>query len=355
MRCSCPARAKIDSKNPQWFECKHLATAGDNKVTSWEKKEGKGGEVWDAEFEEAGVKRPIALKIIGMQGESEDQLRSEIYHLVSIKQRDNKILIPMIFGWGRLEGEPKHMWLAMERIEGKDLSTHRASEDAESVAESLDLVCSLLETLATIHSQGAAHGDLRSCNLMKANDSGKLYVIDFGDAESYDAKKPRDLQYVARVACQFLSRRAASTHRVLVPDYSPRDVYLGVAPAIQRVLAKGCRGEYARAEHMLAEFREAIRGGTAFTADPENDWRERLTRWYRQDMLPVSAYSLAVTAGAAGQRDRPGWWREVRSLARDAAWFTDDAAGAASFATKLAQVLRGASRSSEMPPTARSS
>jgi hypothetical protein len=369
MRCTCPEHGGLDSDNPGWYRCGHLAKVDRYIVTSHETKGGKAGEVWkarDNHFRE-GL-RPVAIKIVNVPAGGERSLETEIFRLVDVKKRDDQILIPTLYDhrWmepGTSSGGLRRYWLAMQHIDGPDLSEHHAKAEAGSIADSLELVRSLLETLVKIHAQQVAHGDPRSCNLIRARDNDKLYVIDFGDAESYDVKMEWDLQIAARVACQFLSPRSARAGRgrpaVL---YSADDIHPGVAPGIKSLLKKACRQPYTDARVMLHEFRAEVRKWTAFTPDPARDWHARLKRWCREGLIPEAAYYLAEMAGSTSADDgkgavkadktneKPAWWGKVGKVAQEAAWLTDDKPGAATFATQLAEAL-GRRPGSSTPPS----
>lgn len=83
-----------------------------------------------------------------------------------------------IYRVGELETEP---FLVMEWLEGRTLEEILAERKRLPVAEAIELVASLLDTLEAAHAAGVVHRDVKPSNLLVLDD-GRLKVTDFGIA-----------------------------------------------------------------------------------------------------------------------------------------------------------------------------
>lgn len=86
-------------------------------------------------------------------------------------------------------------WIAMEYVQGQDLSHHTRQGQLLPAAEALSLAVRLARALAYAHSQGVVHRDIKPANVMldRATDGGRstLKVMDFGIARIADGSRTR--------------------------------------------------------------------------------------------------------------------------------------------------------------------
>ena len=89
-------------------------------------------------------------------------------------------------------GQP---WFVMEMLEGSDLSL-AASQEALSLARTLEIVRQLCDALVSVHTAGVIHRDVKPENIFLAQREGKDFVtlLDFGIARLPDPTSPDPMQ-----------------------------------------------------------------------------------------------------------------------------------------------------------------
>ncbi|MCX2862135.1 serine/threonine-protein kinase [Paucibacter sp. PLA-PC-4] len=82
-------------------------------------------------------------------------------------------------------------WIAMEYVQGQDLSHFTRAGALLPVREVLALAIRLARALAFAHSQGVVHRDIKPSNVMLDRDSATLKIMDFGIARIADGSRTR--------------------------------------------------------------------------------------------------------------------------------------------------------------------
>ena len=141
------------------------------------------------------TQRPVALKMLALQREfsAED--------LIDVRQRFMReasaaghlkhpdILQVLDAGQGGADGEAA--WIAMEYVQGQDLSHCTRPGQLLPVTEVLQLAIRLAQALDYAHRQGVVHRDIKPANVMFDRASGALKVMDFGIARIADGSRTR--------------------------------------------------------------------------------------------------------------------------------------------------------------------
>ena len=82
-------------------------------------------------------------------------------------------------------------WIAMEYVQGQDLSHYTRAGALLPVREVLALGVRLARALAYAHGQGIVHRDIKPSNVMLDRASGALKIMDFGIARVADGSRTR--------------------------------------------------------------------------------------------------------------------------------------------------------------------
>ena len=146
--------------------------------------EGGMGEVWLAKDTKLG--REVALKVLPEEFAQDPERMARFEREAKVLASLNHPNIATLYGLESVEsGTGQTTFLAMELVEGEDLSEHIKRgpvpfEDA--VAISLQIA----EALEAAHEQGIVHRDLKPANI-KVRPDGAVKVLDFGLAKAWDS------------------------------------------------------------------------------------------------------------------------------------------------------------------------
>ena len=80
--------------------------------------------------------------------------------------------------------------MAMELLDGCDLTAYCRSDRLRPVGEVLDIMIAVAEALGYAHNAGVIHRDIKPANIMRLKD-GRVKVTDFGIAKVMDSAKTR--------------------------------------------------------------------------------------------------------------------------------------------------------------------
>src|SRR5881296_3678705 len=142
--------------------------------------EGAMGAVWRAY--DSVIRRFVALKLLSRAGRSVDArdrfLREA--RAAGALQHPN---IVTIYDLGESEGQ---LFIAMELVDGRDLSSLIAFNEPLALERKLDIVIEVLQGLAYAHERGVIHRDVKPSNVRIASD-GSVKIMDFGIARLQSA------------------------------------------------------------------------------------------------------------------------------------------------------------------------
>lgn len=127
------------------------------------------------------INREVAIKTLAYSDVDEAQLptiKERFFREAEAAGRLNHPGIVTIFDAGE---EHDLAYLAMEFLDGEDLSVHCKTNALLSVAEVLDIIADIADALAYAHSNNVVHRDIKPANIMRQPD-GSVKVTDFGIA-----------------------------------------------------------------------------------------------------------------------------------------------------------------------------
>ncbi len=82
-------------------------------------------------------------------------------------------------------------WIAMEYVQGRDLSHHTRKAQLLPIPEVLQIARRLARALDYAHGQGVVHRDIKPANVMLDRERGILKLMDFGIARIADGSRTR--------------------------------------------------------------------------------------------------------------------------------------------------------------------
>lgn len=145
--------------------------------------EGAMGVVWKAY--DAVLRRFVALKLLGSQiGKTHDARERFLREAraAGALQHPNIVTVYDL-------GEADHqLFIAMELLEGHDLSTLIATREPLALERKLTIVVEMLEGLQYAHERGVIHRDIKPSNVRITTD-GRVKIMDFGIARLQSAEQ----------------------------------------------------------------------------------------------------------------------------------------------------------------------
>jgi eukaryotic-like serine/threonine-protein kinase len=137
--------------------------------------EGAMGAVWKAY--DSVIRRFVALKLLSRAGRTPDARNRFLgeARAAGALQHPN---IVTIYDLGEADGQ---LFIAMELIDGRDLSSLIALNEPFALERKLDIVIEVLQGLSYAHERGVIHRDIKPSNVRIASD-GSVKIMDFGIA-----------------------------------------------------------------------------------------------------------------------------------------------------------------------------
>lgn len=136
--------------------------------------------------------RQVAIKRLSLQREfaPEDLLdvRDRFMREASAAQHLEHPDILRVLDAGESGGDT---WIAMEFVEGHDLSHHTRGGQLLPVPEVLQLVARLARALHYAHGHAVVHRDIKPANVMVERPTGRVKIMDFGIARVADGSRTR--------------------------------------------------------------------------------------------------------------------------------------------------------------------
>ncbi|BCS34618.1 hypothetical protein TBR22_A38460 [Luteitalea sp. TBR-22] len=128
-----------------------------------------------------GLQRQVALKVLRADSDDHRERFRREARIVARLQHPN---IVQIYAVGEHE---QQLFIAMEYIDGEPLSEGLRRRAPWSLQRRLMMAADLCAGLAFAHRAGVVHRDVKPSNLMVANGSGTVRLLDFGIARGADS------------------------------------------------------------------------------------------------------------------------------------------------------------------------
>src|SRR3989442_1309460 len=142
--------------------------------------EGAMGAVWRAY--DSVIRRFVALKLLSRAGhpaDAQDRFMREA-RAAGALQHPN---IVTVYDLGESD---EQLFIAMELVDGRDLSSLIAVSEPLALERKLDIVIEVLQGLSYAHERGVIHRDVKPSNVRIASD-GSVKIMDFGIARLQSA------------------------------------------------------------------------------------------------------------------------------------------------------------------------
>ncbi len=150
---------------------------------------GGGGEVYRAWHDTLRVE--VALKVLHQALQDDSHSLERFFREARACSALDSPHIVRVIETGRMtDGSP---YLAMELLEGCDLSTYLREQDQISLSETAEIVAHVAAALKTAHSAGIVHRDIKPRNVFRSDRDGHVRwrVLDFGISKStHDDTEP---------------------------------------------------------------------------------------------------------------------------------------------------------------------
>jgi len=143
--------------------------------------EGAMGVVWKAY--DTILRRYVALKLLGSTFIKTPEMRERFLREARAAGALQHPNIITVYDLGEAE---KQLFIAMELVEGTDLSDLIAARDPLALERKLDIVIEVLQGLSYAHDRGVIHRDVKPSNVRVASD-GRVKIMDFGIARLQSA------------------------------------------------------------------------------------------------------------------------------------------------------------------------
>ncbi len=124
------------------------------------------------------LNRYVAVKLMGQSLASDTNLRDRFMREAQAAGSLQHPNIITIFDFGEVDG---HLFIAMEYIEGSDLSEMMERRDPLTLPAKLDIMIDVLHALEYAHTRRVVHRDIKPANIRVGVD-GRAKLMDFGIA-----------------------------------------------------------------------------------------------------------------------------------------------------------------------------
>jgi serine/threonine-protein kinase len=130
---------------------------------------------------DAGIKRPVALKVITKSALEPSELEHMMKRFRTEAQAVGRLTHPRIAAIYDFIETDELGCIVMELVNGKSLQHHLKEVSQYDFKDAWDILRQVLDGLGYSHGQGVIHRDLKPANIL-INDDGRIKITDFGVA-----------------------------------------------------------------------------------------------------------------------------------------------------------------------------
>lgn len=157
-----------------------------------EKELGKGAMGTVYQGRDPKINRVVAIKTLALSEEFEEDevedVKNRFFREAETAGRLNHPNIVTIYDAGE---EHDLAYIAMEYLDGKDLSPYTKPGNLLPMDQACELIAQCADALGYAHGQNVVHRDIKPGNVMYEPDSGTLKITDFGIARITDSSKTK--------------------------------------------------------------------------------------------------------------------------------------------------------------------
>ena len=136
------------------------------------------------------INRQVAIKTMGYSNVPPEDLEEVKTRFIREAEAAGKLSHPNIVTVYDIGEEHDTAYMAMELLDGNELTDYCQRDHLKPVAEVLDIMAAVAEALGYAHKAGVIHRDIKPANIMQLKD-GRVKVTDFGIAKVMDSAKTR--------------------------------------------------------------------------------------------------------------------------------------------------------------------
>jgi serine/threonine-protein kinase len=136
------------------------------------------------------INRQVAIKTLGYSSVPPEDLEDVKQRFIREAEAAGKLSHPNIVTVYDIGEEHDTAYMAMELLDGHDLTTYCQRDRLRPVPEVLDIMAAVADALGYAHKAGVVHRDIKPANIMQLKD-GRIKVTDFGIAKVMDSAKTR--------------------------------------------------------------------------------------------------------------------------------------------------------------------
>ncbi len=136
------------------------------------------------------INRQVAIKTMGYNNIPSEDLEEVKTRFIREAEAAGKLSHPNIVTVYDIGEEHDTAYMAMELLDGFELTTYCQRDRLRPVPEVLDIMAAVADALGYAHKAGVIHRDIKPANIMQLKD-GRVKVTDFGIAKVMDSAKTR--------------------------------------------------------------------------------------------------------------------------------------------------------------------